>query len=471
MGDLMVKDIFSSPKFKPFTIIAGKNGLTNKVKDIIVLETPEGMSWLHGNKIVLTAGYAFHDKKQYKESLIEDAKKRNVAAIGIKIGRYFGEITNDLLEKADKASIPIFIIDKSTDYSSLANSFYEILFDNKAKNLIKENQAYNKLLNIQTEDTTITKIVKETSKITGLNLSYIRYPDQEDRDKKIIPISKKENLGYLMVEICDKLSTFQKNCINYSIALINNKLSIEQEAIFSQSKSYRLITKLLLGEGKIDNDFFSYVKDSLKWKSDKYYGIYFKTINNKNLRYSNVRKYIEYKTNNQFLYSKDKEGMVIFLPYEKDEIKDLLNKLKLIFNREEKTFKIGVSKINDNFKTMKTAYKAAKYLTDFYEEDIIFLEDKMEELVFLEIINLDWAGKFFAKKIEMLKDDKELLESLEKFVENNYNRQKTAQDLFIHPETLRYRLKKIKNLTNLDVNKSQDLTLITILVKFSKNYE
>ena len=227
----------------------------------------------------------------------------------------------------------------------------------------------------------------------------------------------------------------------------------------------------MLGEGKIDNDFFSYVKDSLKWKSDKYYGIYFKTINNKNLRYSNVRKYIEYKTNNQFLYSKDKEGMVIFLPYEKDEIKDLLNKLKLIFNREEKTFKIGVSKINDNFKTMKTAYKAAKYLTDFYEEDIIFLEDKMEELVFLEIINLDWAGKFFAKKIEMLKDDKELLESLEKFVENNYNRQKTAQDLFIHPETLRYRLKKIKNLTNLDVNKSQDLTLITILVKFSKNYE
>lgn len=45
------------------------------MKDIIVLETPEGMSWLHGNEIVLTAGYAFHDKKQYKESLIEDAKK------------------------------------------------------------------------------------------------------------------------------------------------------------------------------------------------------------------------------------------------------------------------------------------------------------------------------------------------------------------------------------------------------------
>ena len=76
MSDLMVKDILASQKFKPFTIIAGKNGLTNKAKDIIVLETPEGMSWLHGNEIVLTAGYAFHEKKTIQGKFNRRCKKK-----------------------------------------------------------------------------------------------------------------------------------------------------------------------------------------------------------------------------------------------------------------------------------------------------------------------------------------------------------------------------------------------------------
>ncbi len=55
-----------------------------------------------------------------------------------------------------------------------------------------------------------------------------------------------------------------------------------------------------------------------------------------------------------------------------------------------------------------------------------------------------------------LANDSGLLDSLRILFKNNMNWKKTADDLFIHVNTLRYRVNKIEELLNIDFNKTEN---------------
>ena len=60
--------------------------------------------------------------------------------------------------------------------------------------------------------------------------------------------------------------------------------------------------------------------------------------------------------------------------------------------------------------------------------------------------------------------------TLQTFFRNNEQLMKTSEELFIHINTLRYRLKKIKVLTGLDYNNTSDkLKMFLGIVHFELN--
>lgn len=60
-----------------------------------------------------------------------------------------------------------------------------------------------------------------------------------------------------------------------------------------------------------------------------------------------------------------------------------------------------------------------------------------------------------------------MLETLDCWFNHNMSVQQTAKALFIHKNTLYYRLQKIENLTSLDINNIDHVVLLYIGLKFS----
>lgn len=65
-------------------------------------------------------------------------------------------------------------------------------------------------------------------------------------------------------------------------------------------------------------------------------------------------------------------------------------------------------------------------------------------------------NQYLHKVIEPLLEHPFLLDTLTKYFRNNENQKVTCKELFIHVNTLQYRLKKIETLTNLHLNNIQD---------------
>jgi sugar diacid utilization regulator len=59
----------------------------------------------------------------------------------------------------------------------------------------------------------------------------------------------------------------------------------------------------------------------------------------------------------------------------------------------------------------------------------------------------------------------ELVTTLVKYLGNDASMAKTATDLFAHRHTIRYRLERVRELTNLDVDKSEDRERLTLGIK------
>ena len=64
--------------------------------------------------------------------------------------------------------------------------------------------------------------------------------------------------------------------------------------------------------------------------------------------------------------------------------------------------------------------------------------------------------------------DDETLQTIDKFFENNLNVSETSRQLFVHRNTLVYRLDKIEQLTGLDLRKFDDAVVFKVAVLVGK---
>lgn len=468
-GYLTIRELLEMNFFKGSTLLAGSKGLDNKANNFVILETPDGMSWLKGNEIVITAGYAYLNRDDLKKNLIKIAHEKKAAAILIKIGRYFGEIDNKLIEDADELGIPIIVLDKSANYTVLVNNFYEHLFNKKNENLLEINSAYNKLLNLQVDNVTVYDVTAEVENLTGLNIKYKRFLDSDEKKENEVSLSigDSQDLGYLVIKDYAEDNEFQNNIIRYAMSLINSQLLLEKDLLYSISESHRMLTQILLANHEFDESFYESILFSLKWKEPKFHGIYFLKEKQSTVEMPEIRKYIEYTFGNGFLFNTSNDGIVVFLPLEKEDVKELVKKIDKKFNSEYPQIKIGISLKKDSFKKLQIALDESKQIAKIASEKISFLEELPGERFLLDAAENEEIMGYFKNLIDSIKtyDEEhgtELLKTLNTYVANDLKRQKTAEIMHIHIETLRYRLNKVEELIGLKLNNSKDLMTILI---------
>ncbi len=74
---------------------------------------------------------------------------------------------------------------------------------------------------------------------------------------------------------------------------------------------------------------------------------------------------------------------------------------------------------------------------------------------------LPYSEVFEHPNVKMFFKDEELLDTIKCFFDNDLNITKTSQKLFLHRNTLAYRIDKIKKLLGIDINNFSDAILLS----------
>lgn len=200
-------------------------------------------------------------------------------------------------------------------------------------------------------------------------------------------------------------------------------------------------------------------------------------------------KELFYTSAGDFVTSVDENHIIVIKALNNTEgyetLAETASMLVDMFNSEAMTnVRVSYGTIANEIKGISRSYKEAKMALDvagiFYVEKTIIAYNTLGigRLIYQLPVNLCqiFINEIFGDEIPEEIDD-EMLATVNKFFENSLNVSETSRQLYIHRNTLMYRLEKLQKVTGLDVRNFDDALTFKIALmvvnymKYSNEYE
>jgi len=522
---LSVEEVLNNVNFEGYQLIAGKGGLNNRCRHMIILETPEGIEWLQGGEFLLTSGFAFKDNPEAWKTVIVRAHKMGIAAIAIKEKRYLLKIPQEMIDQADKYNIPVILLPIDSIYTDKIASFYEALFYIKNEYLVQAKNMDERLLNLVFDKNKADEVIVGISGLT--NVSIVIY-DEAFFEISSCLVNEKHKLVFESAEYKDLLNTkrkfgkcyrleiddntyfakyflmpsdgvasymcvasdmeigiLQEKALQYGSMIFSLKEKKEERQSLKEIKLKRSLTELILNNANLGEDFYNSIEYDYSWNSKK--GAIGLVITSEDIRKFSVNKDVQkmkqyiYRVINrifekiEYLITERKNSIIVFFGIDNIEDMDrLLKTIKLYLKKNyNKNIRItfGISRMYESIRDVLEMYNDCMITRMFDKKYEITYYDSLDTVKLVYPLKDDKQFmEYYKKTIDVLSDydkkyGRELIKTLKYYFDYNMNMKDTADSLFIHVETLRYRLNKIEQLTGYTLDTSDGLLILQLTIK------
>lgn len=123
---ITIETLLESPYLENLKTIAGHTGTNREVKSVSIMDAPDSYKWLKGGEFILTTGFIFGGDDWQLEHYVENLIKADCSAIGIKKGRFLNAIPESVKHIAEQNDFPIIEIPYTFGWSDIISVFYDM---------------------------------------------------------------------------------------------------------------------------------------------------------------------------------------------------------------------------------------------------------------------------------------------------------------------------------------------------------
>lgn len=527
---LTMHDVMKLGKLNECEVIAGHKGMNRVVKHITIIEVPEIAQWLKGNELLLTSLYSVRNDEAAQISLIQKLNASGVSGLAIKPSQLL-KIPKSIIDSADELNFPIIKIPIQIKYLDILTPVMNRLVNDKvilqedvlqATSLLEEVLLNNRGLHIFKESLKV--IIKNPISIESELLE-----KQLLEDENIKPLSDEQIFELTLIKrplkLLREINGEEVFCIVAPVLLegkyfgnitswiddatdLSMDLAILERAVTLLSIEFLKIKARLEVEHQYENDFVKELlysnnltkKNILKWgqnfeithESNCICAIFniknkeSNEIENSYLKSRNIYKYIKNRDSNVLIGSTESGIAIIFISKNSDEIyneKLIENLYKDVERNIDAKYELimGIGRNGKGIKGIQNSHEQAEKAIilgeniDRQEKSKVYKYDELGVFTLLDILKTSSELNDFFDNIiaNLIKEDKnlELIETLKTYFYYDESLKITAENLFIHVNTLKYRIKKIEKLTKQDLRTSEgkfNLNLILKILKMKK---
>lgn len=121
---LTVEEALSIYPLSEAKLIAGANGRHRVVKSINVMDAPDISDWIKEGEMLLTTAYLIKDNLEEASALLHTLDRRGSAGLAIKPGRFWDAIPERLVEEADRLNFPLIELPFQFTFSDQMNGLF-----------------------------------------------------------------------------------------------------------------------------------------------------------------------------------------------------------------------------------------------------------------------------------------------------------------------------------------------------------
>ncbi|MCL1982390.1 MAG: PucR family transcriptional regulator ligand-binding domain-containing protein [Clostridiales bacterium] len=149
---ITVNELLKALPYAP--VLAGQEGLDRGVETVSFIDSPSSVEWLRGGEVILTTAFLYRDDMDLQMNFVEKLADMNVAALGLKLGRFIETIPEQVIKLANERKFPIFGVAYDMVWSEIFTKFHTLkLQKNEERSILStEIITFDKLFRSSTWD-------------------------------------------------------------------------------------------------------------------------------------------------------------------------------------------------------------------------------------------------------------------------------------------------------------------------------
>lgn len=137
-GVASVGDVLRLEGLAKARVLAGRDGLDRSVSWITVGEEPDLPEWIFGGELVLSTLFAITPER--RAQYVEGLAQRGGAGLFVKTQRFIGELSPEVIERADGISFPLVEVPSHVLWSRVLAAFYNAAIQRQAEQVRVETE-------------------------------------------------------------------------------------------------------------------------------------------------------------------------------------------------------------------------------------------------------------------------------------------------------------------------------------------
>ncbi|GGH88609.1 purine catabolism regulator [Pullulanibacillus pueri] len=523
---ITVKNAMKIGGLRECRVVAGEKGLSRIINNVTIMEVSDIIRWLKGNELLLTTLYPIKDDPVAQRALIQKLYKSKTTALAIKPFHIIKTIPEVILEEAEKLGFPVIEIPEKVSYLDILSPVMNVVFDNKVVLQEDLEQASKILREISLSNKGIGKFIDTLSFLTKnivtveSQLPFMKLPKP---DVDIPPLTEEEQRELALIKHPIRLERIYGDkrvpCIVAPVMLdghiygnitcwgiktdnLEIDLAIlEQASTFLSLEFLRLKVKYDV-EQQYKNDFMRELlfnesmnlQDLMEW-GEKYdfvnegQYICLLLVNDRtdykegNLDTSKVNEvdYIVRQRWPKAITGKIRDLVCVILPIDdlkgdklRGQCERLCSDLDAYVERHFVSC-MGVGRAYSGIKGLRKSYYQAEqaiklrhHVKEF--QRILFYDDLGVYRLLGHLVGGRELTEFYEETIGKLvkydeHHDQKLVETIEAYFQQNENLKEASQALYIHVNTLKYRIQKVSTITGYHLNHSDGKMMLQLGLK------
>lgn len=488
-----VKEILRLPILKDAKIVSGIEGLDRIVCSIDNMEVPEIKPRHREGEIFLIMTDPIHHEPSLLTQLVEDLAQVGAAALVFKQGRFVQEIPNAMIEASNRFQLPVITIPVDTPFIDITNAVTELVLNWQMALLSRAEEIGTKLTNMVLENKGIQVLADNVSDILNAAISIFDYNGNE-----IVQVPKKSSklTGYTNYDILvneqvagklivykESLDAMEQVCVNqarvvFSLELMRMKTAEQTEMTLKGNFIDEILSELPPSELEVQKKGrqLDFDPDKL-WEIAIIEGI---DDNSDGPIYSELKTLLISESQRKSLRPHlERRGAQVLLLLPSQERKDTfwLDLLRVWVDQhlgEDKArIHIGMGTkfpLWNVYQSYLEARKALEITLKTYAQTCFVPYEDLEVYKVLADVakDKDLSDLFQRKLGNLLSYDQdtrsELLKTLYVYLELGRNIQETAKKLYIHRNSVKYRLDRIEEIAQLDLSSAHQCFIYHLLI-------
>ncbi|ULL15268.1 PucR family transcriptional regulator [Paenibacillus sp. H1-7] len=497
-----VKSLLELPLFRNAKLFGGHEGLGNEIYYIDSMEMPDLTGWLRPNELILTTGYSFRHEPKMLGRLLDEMHKVGGSAVGIKSRRFFHEIPQEAIEKSNKYHIPLFDIPLEVPFMDMTRTILDQILQRQAymlRELQEVNQQFtNLVLNRRTSELVVmigqllkceVAVMNHELEMEGCTAHFHRADIAEQRSVRV----GNRVFGYLAItRKLGEQDRYEQMCMEHAVTVMAVEFTIRQSQQLQREREQEAFLVELLSGTDHQEDFMRYRATRLGIPiGTSQYAMVIKgacQAADAEMKVSRQYQGLLREINQQGGFARraiEMNGRILILCAAANKERDSQLEQSKRFAHElirkagesdpDVTLSCGIGGIRERFAELSGSYREALKALAIGEHSwsaaVTHYDDVMVEQLLLDVPGHPVLMGLAERLVVPLETyDKEygtqLLQTLEVYLRTGGNTKRVAEELFIHRNSVLYRLERIREILQIDFNAPETRFRLDLAIRY-----